>query len=102
MIVDLNLHGKKIIVIGGGNEAQKRINSLLKQDCDITVISDTSNAQINKWSKLKKVKLKKQKIKNTKFISEFKPNIIITTTNDVKINQKIINDAKKKNIIVYS
>jgi len=102
MIVDLNLHGKKIIVIGGGNEAQKRIKSLLKQDCDITVISDTSNAQINKWSKLKKVKLKKQKIKNTKFISEFKPNIIITTTNDVKINQKIINDAKKKNIIVYS
>jgi len=102
MIVDLNLHGKKIIVIGGGNEAQKRIKSLLKQDCDITVISDTSNAQINKWSKLKKVKLKKQKIKNTKFISEFKPNIIITTTNDDKINQKIINDAKKKNIIVYS
>jgi len=102
MIVDLNLHGKKIIVIGGGNEAQKRISSLLKQDCDITVISDTSNAQINKWSKLKKVKLKKQKIKNTKFISEFKPNIIITTTNDDKINQKIINDAKKKNIIVYS
>lgn len=102
MIVDLNLHGKKIIVIGGGNEAQKRINSLLKQDCHITVISDTSNAQINKWGKLKKIKLKKQKIKNTKFISEFKPNIIITTTDDDKINQKIINDAKKKNIIVYS
>ena len=102
MIVDLNLHGKKIIVIGGGNEAQKRINSLLKQDCDITVISDTSNAQIDKWNKLKKIKLKKQKIKNTKFISEFKPNVIITTTNDDKINQKIINDAKKKNIIVYS
>ena len=102
MIVDLNLQGKKIIVIGGGNEAQKRINSLLKQDCNITVISDTSNVQINKWGKLKKIKLKKQKIKNTKFISEFKPNIIITTTDDAKINQKIINDAKKKNIIVYS
>ncbi|MEX0861167.1 bifunctional precorrin-2 dehydrogenase/sirohydrochlorin ferrochelatase [Nitrosopumilus sp.] len=102
MIVDLNLHGKKIIVIGGGKEAQKRINSLLKQDCNITVISDAVNTQINKWGKLKKIKLKKQKIKNTKFISEFKPNIIITTTDDDKINQKIINDAKKKNIIVYS
>jgi len=102
MIVDLNLHGKIVIVIGGGNEAQKRINSLLKQGCEIIVISDSVNSQINKLVKTKKIKLKKQKIQDTKFISKFKPNIIITTTNDKKINQKIINDAKRNNIIAYS
>ncbi len=102
MIVDLNLQGKKIIVVGGGNEAQKRINSLLKHDCDITVISDTVNSHITKLVKLKKIKLKKQKIKDMKFISTFKPHVIITTTNDGKINQNIINNAKKRNIIVYS
>jgi precorrin-2 dehydrogenase/sirohydrochlorin ferrochelatase len=102
MIVDLNLHGKTIIVIGGGNEAQKRINSLLKQGCEILVISDSVNSQISKLVKTKKIKLKKQKIQNTKFISKFKPNIIITTTNDKKINQKIINDAKRNNIMAYS
>jgi precorrin-2 dehydrogenase/sirohydrochlorin ferrochelatase len=102
MIVDLNLHGKTVIVIGGGNEAQKRINSLLKQGCEILVISDSVNSQINKLVKTKKIKLKKEKIQDTKFISKFKPNIIITTTNDKKINQKIINDAKRKNIIAYS
>jgi precorrin-2 dehydrogenase/sirohydrochlorin ferrochelatase len=102
MIVDLNLQGKKIIIIGGGNEAQKRINSILKQDCDIIVISDSTNAQINKLVKTKKIKLKKQKITNTKFISKFRPDIIITTTNDKKINQKIINDAKKEKILAYS
>jgi len=102
MIVDLNLQGKKIIVIGGGNEAQKRINSLIKQGCSITVISDTINSQINKLSKAKKIVIKKQKISNTKFLSEFKPDLVITSTNDKKINQKIINDAKKKKIIVYS
>ena len=102
MIIDLNLHGKIVIVIGGGNEAQKRINSLLKQGCEIIVISDSVNSQINKLVKTKKIKLKKQKIQDTKFISKFKPNIIITTTNDKKINQKIINDAKRNNIIVYS
>ena len=31
-----------------------------------------------------------------KFISELKPSLIITTTNDKKINQKIINYAKKR------
>ena len=102
MIVDLNLHDKTVIVIGGGNEAQKRINSLLKQDCDILVISDSVNSQISKLAKAKKIKLKKQKIQDTKFISKFKPNMIITTTNDKNLNQKIINSAKRSKIIAYS
>jgi len=102
MIVDLNLHGKTVIVVGGGNEAQKRINSLLKQDCKIIVISDLVNAQINKLVKTKKIELKKQKIHDTKFISKFKPNMIITTTSDKNLNQKIINSAKRSKIIVYS
>ena len=102
MIVDLNLHDKTVIVIGGGNEALKRITSLLKQGCEILVISYSVNSQINKLAKAKKIKLKKQKIQNTKFISKFKPDMIITTTNDKILNQKIINSAKKSKIIAYS
>jgi len=102
MIVDLNLQSKKIIIVGGGNEAQKRINSLLKQECNIIIIADSINLQISKLAKTKKIKIIKQKITDTKFISKLKPNLIITTTNDKKINQKIINAAKKKGIMVYS
>jgi siroheme synthase-like protein len=102
MIVNLNLHAKTVIVIGGGNEAQKRINSLLKQGCEIIVISDSVNLQINKLAKVKKIKLIKQKIQDTKFISKFKPNLIITATNDKNLNQRIINAAKKNKIIAYS
>ena len=102
MIVDLNLQNKKIIIVGGGSEAQKRINSLLKQECDIIIIADSVNSQINKLAKTKKIKIIKQKVGDTKFISKLKPNLVITTTNDRKMNQKIINAAKKKGIIVYS
>ena len=102
MIINLNLENKKIIVIGGGNEAEKRIKSLLNEKCEIIVISDSINGTISKLVKTKQVKLKKQKIENMKFISELKPSLIITTTNDKKINQKIINYSKKKKIIAYS
>ena len=102
MIINLNLENKKIIVIGGGSEAEKRIKSLLNEKCEIIVISDSINGTISKLVKTKQVKLKKQKIENMKFISELKPSLIITTTNDKKINQKIINYSKKKKIIAYS
>ncbi|AJW71355.1 precorrin-2 dehydrogenase/sirohydrochlorin ferrochelatase family protein [Nitrosopumilus adriaticus] len=102
MIVDLNLQNKLVVVIGGGNEAEKRISSLLKQNCSILVISDSTSTKVNKLFKAKKIKLKKQKIQDIRFISEFKPHMIITTTNDKKLNHKIINASKRKKIIAYS
>ena len=102
MIVDLNLRNKTAIVIGGGNEAQKRLNSLLNQECEILVISDSINSQITKLAKSNKIKIRKQKVTDTTFIAKLKPDIVITTTNDKKLNQKIIKVAKKKNILAYS
>jgi len=102
VIVHLNLQGKVVIVIGGGNEALKRINSLLKEKCQIIVISSAINNQIKNLIKNKKIKFKKQKIQDASILSIYKPYMVITTTNDKKLNQKIINDAKSKKIIEYS
>ena len=102
MIIDLNLQGKTVVVVGGGKEAQKRINSLLKQECKIIAISEKFNSNISKLGKSKKIIVKKEKISNLKFISELKPDMIITTTDDKNLNQKIINSAKRKKIITYS
>ncbi len=54
MIINLNLEGKKIIIVGGGNEAEKRIKSILNEKCEISVISDSINEQISNWVKTKK------------------------------------------------
>ena len=51
MIVDLNLQNKTVIVVGGGNEAEKRIKGIIKQGCEIIVISDSVNSQISKLAK---------------------------------------------------
>ena len=102
MIINLNLHGRLVIVLGGGNESLKRINSLLKEDCQILVISNVINNQIKMLVKNKKIEFKKQKIQSPSELSIYKPYMIITTTNDKKLNQKIINYAKSKKIIAYS
>jgi precorrin-2 dehydrogenase/sirohydrochlorin ferrochelatase len=102
MIVHLNLQGRLVIIVGGGNEALKRIKILLKENCKILVISDIINNQIKTLVKNRKIKFKKQKIQNTSIFATYKPFIIITTTNDKKLNQQIINTAKKNKIIAYS
>ena len=102
MIVDLNLQGRKVVVIGGGNESLKRIKSLLKQNCEITIISENISPQINRLVRSKKIRLIKQNIKNISFISKYNPSLIITTTDDKMLNQKIIKGAKKRRITVYS
>lgn len=102
MIVNLNLQGRLVIVIGGGNEALKRINSLLEEKCQILVISNETSNQIKTLVKNKKIKFKKQKIQNLDILSAYNPYMIITTTNEKKLNQKIINYAKNKKIIAYS
>ena len=64
MIVDLNLNGNLVIVVGGGAEGLKKVNSLLTQDCKILVISDKLNSQLSKYIKQKKIKFKKVKLKD--------------------------------------
>jgi len=102
VIINLNLQGKVVIVIGGGNEALKRINSLLKEKCQIIVISSMINNQIKTLVKNKKINYKKQKVQDTSILSTYNPYMVITTTNDKKLNQKIIKNAKTKKIIAYS
>jgi precorrin-2 dehydrogenase/sirohydrochlorin ferrochelatase len=102
VIVDLNLKGKLILVVGGGNEAEKRIKSLLNNKCQIIVLSKKFNTKISQWGKNKKIKIIKKNFENEKILTEIKPDLIITTTSDKKINKKIIDFAKIKKIIAYS
>ncbi len=102
MIVDLSLQNKIIVVIGAGREAEKRISSLIKEECQITVFATKISPLIDKLAKNKKIKVKKQKISDTKFITQVKPDLIVATTDDREMNERIIRDAKRKKITVYS
>lgn len=102
MIISLNLQNKKVCIVGGGNESLKRLTPLLKEKCDITVIGENINKQINNLALKKKIQLKKTKLDDAIFLEKEKPFMVITTTNDNKLNLDILKKAKKMKIIAYS
>ncbi len=102
MIIDLNLKGNLVIVVGGGAEGYKKVNSLLTQKCKILVISDKVNTQLSNLIKRKKISFKKTKLKDTKFLSKYKPFLVMATTNDKDLNRKIVQRAKKMKCYVYA
>ncbi len=102
MIVDLHLKGNLVIVVGSGNEGMKKVVSLLTQDCGILVISNNSNAQIEKYEKQGKIKFKKIKLKDESFLSKYKPYLVMATTNDKDLNRKIVQKARKMRSYAYA
>ena len=102
MIVDLHLKGNLVIVVGAGNEGMKKVKSLLTQDCNILVISNRANPQIDTLVKSKKIKFKKLKLLDANFLTKYKPYLVMATTNDKELNQTIVRKAKKMNCYVYA
>ncbi len=102
MIVDLDLRGRTVLVVGGGRQAQKRLGHLLGEECNIILVSADVTSQIGRWGESKEITIKKQQITDTGFISDIRPDVIITTTDSTETNQMIIRYAKRNGITAYS
>ena len=74
----------------------------MTQDCGILVISNNSNAQIEKYEKQGKIKFKKIKLKDESFLSKYKPYLVMATTNDKDLNRKIVQKARKMKSYAYA
>ncbi len=102
MIVDLNLRGDLVIIVGGGNEGLKKVNSLLTQECKILLISDSTNRQIQNYVKQKKISFKKMRLVNANFLKKYKPFMVLATTDDKALNRKIVEQAKSMRCYAYA
>ena len=104
MIVDLNLKGRNILVIGAGMEGAKRIKSLSKYDCKIIIISKTVNESLYEIEgKNNPIIIIRRKIEDPSIIDEFNDIFVVfASTNDPFLNKKIIERAKEKGLLSYS
>jgi precorrin-2 dehydrogenase/sirohydrochlorin ferrochelatase len=102
LIVDLNLRGDLVIIVGGGNEGLKKINTLLTQNCKILLISDLTNKQIQNYVKQKKIAFKQMELTNANFLKKYNPLMVLSTTNNKALNREIVEQAKKMHCYAYA
>ncbi len=102
LIIDLHLNGKTVVIIGAGNEALKRIKLLENEKCQIIVIGEKPNSEITKLSRTKKLMLKKTKFDSLLSLKKYSPFLVIASTTDNLLNQKIVQTARKMKILAYA
>jgi precorrin-2 dehydrogenase/sirohydrochlorin ferrochelatase len=103
LIVDLNVNNKKAIVIGGGTEGLRKINGLLDQDCQITVITSRLNAQLKELVSDEKINLIKSTIKDATILDQFNDvYLILAATDDRVLNRKLVEKGRSMGAFVYA
>lgn len=98
----VNLENKKVLVIGGGKVATKKIEKILEYGADITVV--TENVVEEKLLKLENVKIENnQKIENDKDKIEKLVKgyfLVIAATDNEELNENIANVCDSNGILI--
>jgi precorrin-2 dehydrogenase/sirohydrochlorin ferrochelatase len=103
LIVDLNIKGKRAIVVGGGTEGIRKVRALLGQDCKITVISNRFNRFLIEQADSGKIELVKARLKDANILDNYNDAfLVLAATNDRELNRKIIERGRSLMAFVYA
>ena len=95
MFVDLS--DKKIVVVGGGNIATRRIKTLLQFTRNITAVAPKTTMELHELGKAGFVNLINRPVKRSDFTMAF---MVIAATNDWKLNDEIYRVCKEEGLYV--
>jgi len=95
----IDMSGKKVLIIGGGNVAERRVKVLVSFNADITVISPDITEYIERVSSSNLIHLLRRRYENGD-IAAINPFLVIAATNERQVNHAIMTEAKNQNILV--
>jgi glutamyl-tRNA reductase len=95
----IDMSGRKALIAGGGNVAERRIKVLLDFGADIIVISPEVSEYIEHAASLGTIRLLKQKYKEGD-VTALTPFLVIAATSDRQVNHQIALEAKSLDIHV--
>lgn len=92
-----DLNNKNVLVIGGGNVAERKVITLLKANADITVIAPQITKRINQFANKKKIILIKREFKSSDIKNFW---LVFAATDNIKVQQVIYKECEKKKIFL--
>jgi precorrin-2 dehydrogenase/sirohydrochlorin ferrochelatase len=103
LIVDLNIKGKRAIVIGGGTEGVRKVRGLLGQNCMITVISSRINRYLTEQAGLGRIELVKASLKDASILDDYDDIfLILAATSDRELNRRFVEKGRTAGAFVYA
>jgi precorrin-2 dehydrogenase/sirohydrochlorin ferrochelatase len=105
MLIDLNLEGKCVVVVGGGSEGYRKTVDFLDAGAKVLVVSQSFSSNMANLNREKKISIRKEKLENAKsFINNFdpKPDVVVAVTSDHKFNSSLLECAKSAGCMVYA
>lgn len=93
----LNLKDKKIVIIGAGKVALRKLQKLIEYDGHLTVVSPEIKKEFYNYKD--EINIIKDKYKKEYILNSL---LVIAATNDKSLNEKISNDCKDENILCNS
>ncbi len=103
VIIDLNIAGKLVIVVGAGTEGTRKIKALLGQSCKIIVVSNRLNKFLLDLAKQGKVDIVKSTLRDGSVLDRFKkPFLVLACTNDRELNRKMVQRARQIGAFAYA
>ncbi len=103
MIVDINVEGKDVLIIGGGTEGTRKVKALLGQGCNITVVSKRVNRYLKQLADEGKISVVKEEIRDASILNRIKrPFIVMATTDDRGLNRHLVDSARSMGILAYA
>ncbi|QEK11820.1 NAD(P)-dependent oxidoreductase [Crassaminicella thermophila] len=89
----LDISNKRCVVIGGGNVAERKVNSLLEHGAKVTVISPKITEKLREFQLKNKIKWIKREYRLGDIKGYY---LVYVATDNRKVNESCLEEAKRR------
>ncbi|MBW1912691.1 MAG: hypothetical protein JRI43_05915 [Deltaproteobacteria bacterium] len=93
----VDIEGQKVIVVGGGRVAQRKIEALLQHGADVHVISRDLTPSLERYVQDGRISFLGREFKTDEIMGAF---LVIAATDDPETNHKVSQAAKDQTVIL--
>jgi len=104
LIIDLNLRGKTVLLVGGGQEAERKIRNLTDECATLIVVSRTLSESVKRLKrKSKNLRLYELEAQpGSGLVCRFRPDVLMAATDDRELNASLVREAREMRILSYA